>query len=151
MNSPRDDIGGYLLFGDDRPPLNDFNKDNDTYAFNLARNALRFIVNSLKINNILCPHFTCPTVKNSLIDSCSNVKFYNIGEDFKPILNFSFDESYFLLINDYFGLTQQVVNDFINKFSGRVIVDNSQSFYANYSSAIAQIYSPRKFFSFYPD
>lgn len=132
------DIGGYIEL--------DFGK-NKTYhkgalALNLARNCIKYIIESYNINEIWVPSYTCPVVWQTIEKTKCKINFYDINEDFLPETNFAPDD--FILYTNYFGICSEKVKLLANKYSN-LIVDNAQAFYMEHKG-LASVYSPRKFF-----
>jgi hypothetical protein len=137
-------IGGYLGL---ELPYNDSLYHDDAYLLNSGRNALKFILDQSQIKNLLVPNFNCPDIFTVIESSVSTIDYYHINEKFAPILPSSLAPDSAILVTNYFGLCKHHVNTAIEKFNGKVIVDNAQAFfYPRNPNCLGLFYSPRKFF-----
>ena len=116
------------------------------YPLSLARHGIQILVRSRDISNILVPIYTCHSVHEALHQEDVTVNYYHIDNNLTPILSQSqIKESQAILVNNYFGILDHVVDDLIRKFGSKVIVDNAQAFFSEFSEDVDQIKSPRKF------
>lgn len=109
---------------------------------NSARNALRYIIRAYRIKTLNVPYFTCPVIWDSIKSENCNIAFYDIDENFMPLKDF--DNSEYILVNDYFGICGRNICELSSKYTN-IIVDNAQSFFSK-PYGLASFYSPRKFF-----
>jgi hypothetical protein len=109
---------------------------------NSARNALRWFVRNKGIRKIHTPRYTCPVVCAALKAENCTIEFYDIGIDWMPTQEFPKED--WLLWNNYFGICDKQASELASKYPN-LVLDNAQAFYAA-PIAVANIYSPRKFF-----
>jgi hypothetical protein len=112
---------------------------------NSGRNALRLYLREKKIKDLFIPSYICDSVIQAIQKENASIQFYNIKENFEPILSKNTnDRSYILCIN-YFGICEDIIISLRKKFKN-VIVDNSQAFFSKPFAKSITFYSPRKFF-----
>ena len=109
--------------------------------FDLARNALRYLINIYKIKEIYIPYYLCEVIRHSIFLENCKPKFYHIDDDFMPSLEFN-KEAYILYPN-YFGICDKNVEKLVQIYP-KLIVDNAHAFYAQ-PSGLASFNSARKF------
>lgn len=112
---------------------------------NTARNALEYILRVRKYKKVYIPLYTCEVILEPFKKLNVDYEFYNIDEYLKPIINFELKENDALLLNNYFGLTGNYVNELVKKHTN-VIIDNSQAFFEKPIGSNDVFYSARKFF-----
>jgi hypothetical protein len=112
-------------------------------ALNSARNCLRIIIRNKGIKRLLVPFFICDAVVNALQAEAVEIKFYNIDDNFSPLLK-GYENDFLLYIN-YFGICSRIIGDLIKSHS-KLIIDNAQAFYSKQAPNIDTFNSPRKFF-----
>lgn len=114
-------------------------------AINSGRNALKYLLLSIKPKLIYLPRYICEDVVVAVSELSIPIEFYSIDSDFYPtsipILN---TDDYFLYIN-YFGIQTNNVQNLSRKLNN-VIIDNTQAFFTLPIKAIGTFYSSRKFF-----
>ena len=95
------EIGGYFElenFGG-----NEYYKD--LLAFNSARSALAFLILERKIKRILLPYYLCDVVYKACYKLNIEVKFYNIDDNFFPIVDIKEVNEYsYIYVVNYYGL-----------------------------------------------
>lgn len=136
------EIGGYFEL--EKLDSNEYYKD--LISVNCGRNALLYILKSKRINKIYIPYYLC----NSISLVCANNKFsfeyYNVDNNFLPILKKEFKDNEYLYIVNYFGqLSDQTILELKLKYKN-IIIDNVQAFFQKPILGIDTIYSCRKFF-----
>ena len=94
--------------------------------FDLARNALRYLVKSEKITEISVPYYLCDVVRHTLFEEKCKIKFYHIDDNFMP--DCDFEENEYILYPNYFGVFGRNVLDLAEKYKN-LIVDNAHSYY----------------------
>lgn len=134
MNS----IGGFLEL-----ELHDYGylQDN-SFNFNTARNALRFLLRNLDVKEIFVPFYTCPVVWEAVVSENVSIIPYDVDDRFEPLINFSKDS--FVIYTNYFGVCENIIKNLSSSCSN-LIVDNAQAFWSK-QAGLASFYSPRKFF-----
>ena len=118
---------------------------DDGILLNSCRNALEFVLLSLRPKRIWLPKYTCDSVLQPVVHLKLNYCFYSIDKNLE-ILNVSLDEGDVLLYTNYFGLKDSYTKKLSEKYGHQLIIDNAQSYYSERIKGIATIYSPRKFF-----
>ncbi len=96
-------------------------------TFDLARNALRYLIRKYKIKEIYIPYYLCNVIRHTVIEEKCKPLFYHIDDKFMPVDEFPL-ESYILYPN-YFGICSKNVDFMVKKYP-RLIVDNAHAFYA---------------------
>ncbi|MCB0281076.1 MAG: hypothetical protein H6627_11960 [Calditrichae bacterium] len=113
--------------------------------FNSGRNALCFYLIKNKIRDLFVPYF----IPESLLENLKKIKtdfhFYNIDENFRPLLKASNVKSAHVLYVNYFGICENHIKEAVERYSN-VVADYSQAFFSNPEPGIPTFYSPRKFF-----
>ena len=141
-----DAIGGY--FGEEEltGKHNSFIHENGV-LLNLGRNAFKYICMSLprKVEKIYIPHYTCPVIWHSLFWTGVEY-FYPINRDFEIAEDIQLGENDYIVVNNYFGIKDQYIVKFAEKYGNHLIIDNAQAFYAPVIPDTYAFYSPRKFF-----
>lgn len=118
----------------------------EALALNSGRAALNLIFQELKPGKVYIPFYTCDTLLEPFIVNKIEFQFYSIDENLEPDQDFEMEpDAYFLYIN-YFGLKTSKVKQLTNRFSGRVIVDNTQAFFEKRNGTAWSFNSARKFF-----
>lgn len=137
------EMGGY--FGLDLPDYGD--PFPDTFKFQSGRAALRAVIEAAGIERVLLPAYICDSVIRAVVDSGAVTETYFLDSSLYPKnLPSSFPEKCVFLYVNYFGLCQKNVNRLLQEIpSKNLIIDNSQALFAQPSSALATIYSIRKF------
>lgn len=136
------EIGGYfnLELADRGGFLHD-----DGILLNSCRNALEFVLLSLRPKRIWLPKYTCDSVLQPVKHLKLNYCFYSIDKNLEiPLL--SLNETDVVLYTNYFGLKDSYTKELAERYGRRLIIDNAQSYYSERIKGIATIYSPRKFF-----
>jgi hypothetical protein len=114
------------------------------YRFNLARHALAAVLLKRGIRTLHVPEYLC----DSLLDAAYSVgvqpEFYGLQDIFTPNFPDEIGNDEAVLLINYYGLVD--VESLSGRISGRVIVDNSQSFFSSPLSGVDTFYSPRKYF-----
>lgn len=121
---------------------------SDAAEVNSSRHALEYILMSLnkKPKLIYVPYYTCEVVLEPLKRLGINYQFYHINErlevdSFPPL-----EEDELIIVNNYFGVKDEYVNNVLMHYGDNVIIDNAQAFYHIVNGRNRAIYSPRKFF-----
>jgi hypothetical protein len=137
------DIGGYfnLELTDQGGFLHD-----DGILLNSCRSALELILISLKekIRRLWIPFFTCDSVIHPIKRQKIKIEFYSIDERLE-ISNIDFRDGDYILYTNYFGVKDFYINQLVEKYGDRLIIDNAQSFFSKQILGICTVYSPRKF------
>jgi len=137
------EIGGY--FGLDLPDYGDLYPD--AIKFQSARAALRAVFECNEITRVMMPAYICSSIIKSANDAGVEVETYYLDETLFPInLPRFLPENCAILYVNYFGLCQQNIIRLLKVIPNEsLIIDSSQALFAEQNSALATVYSPRKF------
>lgn len=138
----KEEIGGYFeLWAEKRKEYH-----GKAFGLNSGRNAFAYILHQKKPRKIFIPYYCCNALLEPLRALKVDYEFYPINQLFEPIFAKPLcPNEYFLYIN-YFGVCTAVVRRMVSRLGNKVIVDNSQAFFALPMKSINTFYSPRKFF-----
>lgn len=137
-----DAIGGY--FSLELPQREEYHKD--TIRLNTGRNCLEYILRARGYKKVFVPYYTCEAVMEPINKLGVPYEFYNIDIHFEIRGRFTIKADEALLYTNYFGLKQHYVEQLAEKEGSRLIVDNTQAFYAKPLAGIDTFYTCRKFF-----
>ena len=119
---------------------------NNALAFNSGSSALEFFLINSKYNSVYIPYYTCDEVIKVIKKLNLSYHFYNINSNFQPQINLDvLNDKTLLIINIYFGINNQNVNELLN-LSKHIIVDASQAFFYKPLKNRFSFNSIRKFF-----
>ena len=135
-------IGGY--FSLELPLREEFHKD--AIRLNTGRNCLEYILRACGYKKVYVPYYTCEAVMEPINKLGISYEFYHIDTHFEISDRFTLKADEALLYTNYFGLKQRYVEKLAEKTGTRLIVDNTQAFYAKPISGIDTFYTCRKFF-----
>ena len=135
-------IGGY--FSLELPQREEYHK----YAIrlNTGRNCLEYIMRVRGYKKVYVPYYTCEAVMEPINKLGILYEYYHIDIHFEIRDRFLLKEGEALLYTNYFGLKQRYVEQLAEKVGNRLIVDNTQAFYAKPFQGIDTFYTCRKFF-----
>ena len=135
-------IGGY--FSLELPQREEYHK----YAIrlNTGRNCLEYILRVRGYKKVFVPYYTCEAVMEPINKLGIPYEFYHIDVHFEIRDRFSLKEGEALLYTNYWGLKQRYVEQLAERIGSRLIVDNTQAFYAKPIKGIDTFYTCRKFF-----
>lgn len=139
-------IGGYFeleLPGNIIEPLH----PNGTKV-NSGRHALEYILRVLgdKVKRLWIPYYTCDVVLQPIRRLGLTQGFYHINEDLEIDQYPSLIDGDYILVNNYFGIKDEYINQLTIEYKGKLIVDNAQAWYMQEIIGFNMFYSPRKFF-----
>lgn len=109
--------------------------------FDLARNALRYLIREYHIKKIHIPYYLCDVIRHTVYAENCTPRFYHIDDNFMPEESFSPEE--YILYPNYFGICGKNVEKLALLYS-KLIVDNAHAFYDS-PSGFACFNSARKF------
>lgn len=116
------------------------------FAYESARSSLYALLLTVKPSRVYIPNYICEAVPSAIRRAGFPITKYPIGLNFKVVYPDSLAVGEYLLVPDYFGLSAGLVLDALRSVSAdRIIVDCAQAYFAAYPTALARIYSPRKF------
>lgn len=133
------EIGGYFEFENFR------GKDfySEFLKFNCSRNSLRFLIKKKNIKKIYLPILLCGVVYEACRKEKIIIQFYNIDENFLPILECTDGVVY--IVNYYGLLSNDAIEDLKNKYKN-IIIDNTHAFFQGPVNNVDTIYNCRKYF-----
>lgn len=137
-----DAIGGY--FSLELPQREEYHKN--AIRLNTGRNCLEYILRVRGYRKVYVPYYTCEAVMEPINKLGIPYEFYHIDIHFEIRDRFALKEGEALLYTNYFGLKQRYVERLAEKVGTRLIVDNTQAFYAKPIPGIDTFYTCRKFF-----
>ena len=135
-------IGGY--FSLELPLREEYHKD--AIRLNSGRNCLEYILRARGYKKIYIPYYTCDVVLEPFKKLKIPYEFYHIDAQFEISDSFTLKANEALLYTNYFGLKQLYIEQLAEKTGTRLIVDNTQAFYAKPLQSIDTFYTCRKFF-----
>ena len=137
-----DAIGGY--FSLELPLREEYHKN--AIRLNTGRNCLEYILRVRGYNKVYIPYYTCDVVLEPFKKLGIQYEYYHIDIHFEIRDRFTLKEGEALLYTNYYGLKQRYVEQLAEKVGSRLIVDNTQAFYAKPLQGIDTFYTCRKFF-----
>lgn len=135
-------IGGY--FSLELPLTEEYH--NGAIRLNTGRNCLEYILRARGYKKIYLPYYTCEAVMEPISKLGVSYEFYHIDIHFEIKDRFTLKADEGLLYTNYFGMKQRYVDQLAEKVGERLIVDNTQAFYAKRIDGIDTFYTCRKFF-----
>lgn len=135
-------IGGY--FSLELPYGEEYHKD--AIRLNTGRNCLEYILRTREYKKVYLPYYTCEVVLEPFKKLGISYEFYYIDLNFEIRDNLTLKADEALLYVNYYGLKQRYVELLAEKLGNRLIVDNTQAFYAKPLPGIDTFYTCRKFF-----
>lgn len=135
-------IGGY--FSLELPQYEEYHKD--AIRLNTGRNSLEYILRAREYKKVYIPYYTCDVVLEPFKKLGIPYEYYHIDIHFEIRDCFMLKEGEALLYTNYYGLKQRYVEQLAAKVGNRLIVDNTQAFYAKPVEGIDTFYTCRKFF-----
>lgn len=137
-------IGGYFELAD--KDCESAGMPVDGVALNTCRNALEYIILQLQdAKRIFVPFYTCEAVIEPLKRLPVEYEFYHINEQLEIADELSLGEGDYLIANNYFGIKDVYIAELVDKYGGKLIVDNAQAFFAPVLPNIKAAYSTRKY------
>lgn len=137
-----DAIGGY--FSLELPLREEYHKD--AIRLNTGRNCLEYILRARRYKKVYVPYYTCEAVMEPVNKLGISYEFYHIDVHLEIKDRFTLKENEALLYTNYFGLKQRYVEQLATKVGSKLIVDNTQAFFAKPLEGIDTFYTCRKFF-----
>lgn len=137
-----DAIGGY--FSLELPLLEEYHKD--ALRLNTGRNCLEYILRARKYDKVYIPYYTCEVILEPFKKLNIPYEFYHIDIQLEITDRITLKENEAVLYTNYFGLKQRYVEQLAEIYGSRLIVDNTQAFYAKPQDGVDTFYTCRKFF-----
>ena len=137
------EIGSFIDL--ELPSGREYHSGNNNIArLNSGRAAIYHAAVRLNTNIVWLPYYQCNTVRDFLNKKGIEVKYYRIDKNFNPIdLNPLADEA--VVIVNYFGvMSLERLKGLASNYK-KVIIDNSQAFFAKQIENAMNVYSARKF------
>lgn len=113
---------------------------------NTGRNCLEYILRSRQYRKVYIPYYTCEVVLEPFQKLNIEYAFYHIDINLEITDPISLHEDEALLYTNYYGLKQRYVEVLSKKYGTKLIVDNTQAFFAKPLKGIDTFYTCRKFF-----
>ena len=135
-------IGGY--FSLELPVRDEYHKN--AIRLNTGRNCLEYILRARGYKKVYVPYYTCEAVIEPINRLGIPYEYYHIDIHYEIRYRFTLKADEALLYTNYFGLKQRYVEQLAEKNGTRLIVDNTQAFYAKPIQGIDTFYTCRKFF-----
>lgn len=135
-------IGGY--FSLELPFYEEYHKD--AIRLNTGRNCLEYILRVRQYSKVFIPYYTCDTVLEPFQRLGVSYEFYHINNHLELAHEIELNPGEALLYTNYYGLKQSYTKALVQRYGCRLIVDNTQAFYAKPIQGIDSFYSCRKFF-----
>lgn len=135
-------IGGY--FSLELPRREEYHKH--AIRLNTGRNCMEYILRVRRYKKVYVPYYTCEAVMEPINKLGIPYEFYHINIHFEISDRFTLKEGDALLYTNYYGLKQRYVEQLAERIGKRLIVDNTQAFYAKPLPGIDTFYTCRKFF-----
>lgn len=135
-------IGGYFSL---ELPLREKYYKN-ALRLNTGRNCLEYILRVRGYKKVYIPYYTCDVVLEPFKKLGIPYEYYHIDIHLEIRDRFTLKADEALLYTNYYGLKQRYVEQLAEKVGARLIVDNTQAFYAKPLPGIDTFFTCRKFF-----
>lgn len=137
-----DAIGGY--FSLELPIHEEYHKD--ALKLNTGRNCLEYILRCRQYSKVYIPYYTCDVILEPFQKLGIAFDFYHINWDFEITDDIQLKDNEALLYTNYYGLKQKYTAKLASRYGQKLIVDNTQAFFAKAIEGIDTFYTCRKFF-----
>lgn len=137
-----DSIGGY--FSLELPQREEYHKH--ALRLNTGRNCLEYVLQTRGYKKVYVPYYTCEAVMEPINKLGIPYEYYHIDIHLEIRDHFTLKADEAMLYTNYYGLKQRYVEQLAEKVGTRLIVDNTQAFYAKPLPGIDTFYTCRKFF-----
>lgn len=119
----------------------------EALALNCGRCCLAYLLEARSIRTISVPDYICGSVLMPCEAAGVSVERYQVGPDFQPVWETVRAHEGYLYLVDYFGqLDPAAVERGRSLFEGRIIIDESQNYFASALPGVDTLYTARKFF-----
>ena len=135
-------IGGY--FSLELPQRAEYHKH--ALRLNTGRNSLEYVLRARGYKKVYVPYYTCEAVMEPIAKLGIPYEYYHIDIHLEILERFTLKDGEALLYTNYYGLKQRYVEQLAEKVGSRLIVDNTQAFFAKPLPGIDTFYTCRKFF-----
>lgn len=136
------EIGGYF-------ELEHFSGEhyhNGAIRLNCGRSCLEYLIKLRGIKKILLPDYLCDSVSNLCCRCGLEIQTYSINESFLPEGLDDIGKGWLYLVDYYGQLTDESIQSYSRRYSGKVIVDESQNFFVGQRLGLDTLYTCRKWF-----
>lgn len=137
-----DPIGGY--FSLELPLFKEYHQG--AIKLNTGRNCLEYILRCRYYKKVYIPYYTCDVILEPFHKLGIEYTFYHINLDFEIADDIHPQMGEAILYTNYYGLKQKYVEILAERYGQKLIVDNTQAFYAKPINGIDTFYTCRKFF-----
>lgn len=135
-------IGGYFEL--ELPQRSEYH--SAAMALNTGRNCLEYILRARGYKKVYLPYYSCEVLLEPFSKLRIQYSFYHINERLELDEEIQLGEGEAILYINYYGLKQDYVKTLTAQYGKRLIVDNTQAFYALPFEGVDTFYSCRKFF-----
>ena len=135
-------IGGY--FSLELPHYEEYHKD--AIRLNTGRNCLEYILRARGYKRVYIPYYTCDVVLEPFKKLGIPFEYYHVNLRLEIRDKIVLKAGEALLFTNYYGLKQRYAEQLAQKYGNRLIVDNTQAFYAKPVGGIDTFYTCRKYF-----
>ena len=135
-------IGGY--FSLELPQRDEYHKD--ALRLNTGRNCLEYVLRARGYKKVYIPYYICDVVLEPFKKLGIPYEYYHVDIHLEIRDHFTLKADEALLYTNYYGLKQRYVEQLAERIGKRLIVDNTQAFYAKPLPGIDTFYTCRKFF-----
>ena len=135
-------IGGY--FSLELPLHEEYHKR--AIKLNTGRNCLEYILRYHQCKKIYIPFYICESILEPILKIGIGYEFYHINRNLELETTIELEKDEVLLYTNYYGLKQEYVNFLTHHYGEKLIIDNTQAFFAVPITGIDTFYSCRKFF-----
>ena len=135
-------IGGYFEL--ELPQRSEYH--SAAIALNTGRNALEYILRARGYQRVYLPYYSCEVLLEPFSKLGVDYTFYHIDERLEVAAPVALGDDEALLYINYYGLKHDYCETLAARYGTRLIVDNTQAFFALPIDGIDTFYSCRKFF-----
>lgn len=136
------EIGGYIEFESYHGKM----LHEDGILLNCGRSCIAYVIKTRGIKKMVLPYFMCDSVFEVCEKYGVQLRYYHVDEKLMPeVIGIESDE-WFYLMSFYGQLTTEEIEDFGEKFGGRVIVDFTHDYFHEPIAGLDTLYTCRKFF-----
>lgn len=142
MTNHHKSIGGYFEL--ELPQGAEYH--SSAIALNTGRNCLEYILRARGYKRVYLPLYSCDVLLEPFVKTGVDYTFYHVNGHLELDEDIVLGDGEAFLYVNYYGLKQRHVDALAQKYGQRLIVDNTQAFYAHPIKGIDTFYSCRKFF-----
>lgn len=117
-----------------------------TLKLNSGRSAIYAAALHSKCTVIYLPRYTCPTIREFLMNHHITVKEYGITSDFSPDVSGIEPEALLVWVNYDGCMMDETIRDVCSRYGEQLLVDHCQAFFDAPIPNVYNVYSARKFF-----